>query len=108
MQRHILASSLEVSSHRNPAAMISARTTTARLPVQCFFGKAFNHEHVVELDKLFRGKGNAPVAWIAGGPNTEFPANPGSDYAEKAAQNVVKAFLEWKESGANSEDIVYY
>lgn len=88
--------------------MISARTTTARLPVQCFFGKAFNHEHVVELDKLFRGKGNAPVAWIAGGPNTEFPANPGSDYAEKAAQNVVKAFLEWKESGANSEDIVYY
>jgi hypothetical protein len=45
---------------------------------------------------------------IAGDPNTKFPANLGLDYAEKAAQNVVKAFLKWKESGADSEDIVYY
>ncbi|CAI6099048.1 unnamed protein product [Clonostachys chloroleuca] len=67
-----------------------------------------SHNYSEAPRALFRGKGNAPVAWIAGGPNTEFPANPGSDYAEKAAQNVVKAFLEWKESGANSEDIVYY
>ncbi|VUC35874.1 unnamed protein product [Clonostachys rosea] len=80
----------------------------SRAPRVVFFGRAFNHEYVVELNKLFRGKGNAPVAWIAGDPDTKFPANPGPDYAEKAAQNVLRAFLKWKDSGANSEEIVYY
>ncbi|KAI0390140.1 hypothetical protein F5Y17DRAFT_462044 [Xylariaceae sp. FL0594] len=80
----------------------------SRPPRAVIFGRAFANEDVRELNRLCRGKGKQPVAWIAGDPSVVPPAHPGPEYAVKAADNVKRALLNWLEAGANSEDIVYY
>lgn len=80
----------------------------SRPPHGVVFGRAFDPEHVKELNRLYRGKGIGPVAWIAGDPSVVPPANPGPGYPEKAAENVKRAFAKWKDAGVADEDIVYY
>ncbi|RYP12600.1 hypothetical protein DL765_007231 [Monosporascus sp. GIB2] len=77
-------------------------------PRAIIFGRAFDPADVKELNRLYRGMGSAPVAWIAGDPAVKPPAHPGPGYAEKGAENVKKAFARWRDAGGNSEDIVYY
>ncbi|KAI1322240.1 hypothetical protein F5Y16DRAFT_413354 [Xylariaceae sp. FL0255] len=74
-----------------------------------FFGRAFTGEQVKEVHSMHHRKGvNGPVAWLAGDPAIVPPANPGSAYAEKAAENVKRALLGWVEAGADSEEIIWY
>ncbi|KAL1880927.1 hypothetical protein Plec18167_003462 [Paecilomyces lecythidis] len=77
-------------------------------PRAIVFGRAFDPNHVIQLNQIYRGIGNGPVAWIAGDSDVKPPGNPGPGYAEKAADNVKRAFARWKEAGGITEDIVYY
>ncbi|KAL2867771.1 uncharacterized protein BJX67DRAFT_380711 [Aspergillus lucknowensis] len=80
----------------------------SRPPRAVIFGRAFDPEHVLELHRLFRGTGSMPVAWIAGDPQFVLPAEIPAGYAEKAADNVKRAFAKWEDAGDMSEEIVYY
>ncbi|KAI1384551.1 uncharacterized protein F4822DRAFT_433095 [Hypoxylon trugodes] len=80
----------------------------SRPPRAVIFGRAFAPADVQELNRLYRGTGKVPVAWIAGDPAVKPPAQPGPGYAEKGADNVKRAFFKWSEDGDNNEDILYY
>ncbi|KAJ9652087.1 hypothetical protein H2198_008673 [Neophaeococcomyces mojaviensis] len=77
-------------------------------PRAVVFGRAFDLADVKELNRLHRGTGSGPVAWIAGDPAAIPPAQPGPGYAEKAAANVKKALARWMDREGNDEDIIYY
>ena len=78
-------------------------------PHAVVFGRAFAGHEVKELNRLYRGHGAGPVAWIAGDPEAVLP-KPSEDpnYAEKGAESVKRAFARWKEAGSDSDDVVLY
>lgn len=57
-------------------------------PQAIVFGRGYDYNDVVELNKKSRGARSAPVAWIAGDPNVEPPTPLPPDYAVQAAANV--------------------
>ncbi|KAK4946197.1 hypothetical protein LTR10_014709 [Elasticomyces elasticus] len=78
-------------------------------PRAVIFGRGYSAAHVKELNHLFRGKASHPIAWIAGDPDVKSPTfPPGQNYAEKAADNVKRAFAKWSDAGGVNEDLVYY
>ncbi|KAK8131365.1 hypothetical protein PG984_007803 [Apiospora sp. TS-2023a] len=80
----------------------------SRPPRAVIFGRAFQADDVKEMHRLHCGSSAGPIAWIAGDPSIVPPPNPGPGYAEKGADNVKRAFLKWKEQGADSEEIIWY
>ncbi|QKX54775.1 uncharacterized protein TRUGW13939_01864 [Talaromyces rugulosus] len=101
----------ELIAGRAPKLSISENIGTqnySKLPLAIVFGRAYDPDDVTELNRIFRGTGSAPLAWIAGNRDVRPPAQLGPGYAEKAAENTKRAFERWKDSGSISEDIVYY
>ncbi|KAI0467409.1 hypothetical protein F4859DRAFT_525323 [Xylaria cf. heliscus] len=77
-------------------------------PRAVIFGRAFDPAHVKELNQRCRGTGSVSVAWIAGDPAVKPPAHPDLGYAQKGAENVKRALMEWENTGVGSEDVIYY
>ena len=77
-------------------------------PAAVIFGRAFDPDHVTELNRLCCGAGSVPIAWIAGDPTILPPAHPGPGYAENSAKNVKRAFERWRDAGGKDEEVVFY
>ncbi|KAI0440292.1 hypothetical protein F4803DRAFT_480617 [Xylaria telfairii] len=103
-----LAQLLAGRAPKSPSSNHIGTHNYGKSPRGVIFGRAFDPAHVKELNNLCRGASSIPVAWIAGDPTVKPPAHPDVRYAEKGADNVKRALMEWINAGVGSEDIVYY
>ncbi|KAI0019878.1 hypothetical protein F4780DRAFT_780002 [Xylariomycetidae sp. FL0641] len=106
---HLLAGAPPPTAPTNDVG--TANYEAGAAPRAVIFGRAFAPADVEALRAQVRDAAKHPVAWVVGDP-AKTPqtggAGPPPGYAQKGAQAVKDKIREWRERGAEEDELVLY